>query len=377
MSTFPKAVNVVSFSIPYPPNYGGIIDVFYQLKALHATGIKIYLHCFQYDRQPASELNEYCAQVFYYKRKTDLVNNLSHTPYIVKSRSNKELLNNLLKNDYPIIFEGLHSCFFLTDKLLQNRLKIYRACNIEHEYYRHLAASSSKIKDKLFYIIESKKLKHYQKFLRYTDAMLTVSTKDYDYLKRTFPDNKVVCMPCFHCNNSITSHTGRGSYALYHGNLSVEENIDAVKYLINNVFSKTDIDFVVAGLKPTDEIRDLIYRSRRVRLVPNPDEETMRELITDAHVNVLYTNQATGLKLKLLNVLYQGRFVLANSKMCAGTELEKVCLIADCDEDMIKGLDDLFEKPFTREYITLREQVLEEHYNNRKNLQTLLDVLEY
>ncbi|MDD4142982.1 MAG: hypothetical protein PHR20_09415 [Bacteroidales bacterium] len=130
MSTFPKAVNVVSFSIPYPPNYGGIIDVFYQLKALHATGIKIYLHCFQYDRQPASELNEYCAQVFYYKRKTDLVNNLSHTPYIVKSRSNKELLNNLLKNDYPIIFEGLHSCFFLTDKLLQNRLKIYRACNI-------------------------------------------------------------------------------------------------------------------------------------------------------------------------------------------------------------------------------------------------------
>ena len=29
-----KNINIVSFDIPYPPNYGGIIDVFYKIKAL-------------------------------------------------------------------------------------------------------------------------------------------------------------------------------------------------------------------------------------------------------------------------------------------------------------------------------------------------------
>ena len=33
-----KAVNIVSFNIPYPPNYGGVIDVFFKIKALSKAG---------------------------------------------------------------------------------------------------------------------------------------------------------------------------------------------------------------------------------------------------------------------------------------------------------------------------------------------------
>ncbi len=29
-----KYLHIISFDIPYPPNYGGVIDVFYKLKAL-------------------------------------------------------------------------------------------------------------------------------------------------------------------------------------------------------------------------------------------------------------------------------------------------------------------------------------------------------
>ena len=36
--------------MPYPPNYGGVIDVFYKIKSLHAIGIKIILHCFKYGK---------------------------------------------------------------------------------------------------------------------------------------------------------------------------------------------------------------------------------------------------------------------------------------------------------------------------------------
>ena len=29
-----KEVHIVSFDVPYPPNYGGVIDVFYKIKTL-------------------------------------------------------------------------------------------------------------------------------------------------------------------------------------------------------------------------------------------------------------------------------------------------------------------------------------------------------
>ena len=35
-------LNVVSFDIPYPPDYGGVIDIYYKIKALNSAGIKIH-----------------------------------------------------------------------------------------------------------------------------------------------------------------------------------------------------------------------------------------------------------------------------------------------------------------------------------------------
>ena len=41
-----KKLHIISFDNPYPPVYGGVIDVFYKIKDLHAEGYEIYLHCF-------------------------------------------------------------------------------------------------------------------------------------------------------------------------------------------------------------------------------------------------------------------------------------------------------------------------------------------
>ena len=69
MKQFSSELNVVSFSVPFPANYGGVIDVFYKLKALSKLDVKIILHCFQYDRKPSKELENICEQVYYYPRK--------------------------------------------------------------------------------------------------------------------------------------------------------------------------------------------------------------------------------------------------------------------------------------------------------------------
>ena len=50
-----KNIHIVSFDIPYPPNYGGIIDIYYKVKTLNKLGINVILHCFQYGKKLQSE----------------------------------------------------------------------------------------------------------------------------------------------------------------------------------------------------------------------------------------------------------------------------------------------------------------------------------
>ena len=111
-------LHIISFDIPYPPDYGGVVDVFFKLKALSQCGAKIILHCYEYGRQHNDELNKFCAEVNYYPRNISKGKFLSKLPYIVSSRSNEKLLQRLLKDDYPVLMEGLHTTFFLNDAFL-------------------------------------------------------------------------------------------------------------------------------------------------------------------------------------------------------------------------------------------------------------------
>ena len=368
------SVHIISFSIPYPANYGGLIDVFYKIKALKEAGVKIYLHCFQYDRSISDELTKYCVSVKYYKRCTGFGRCLSYRPYIVQSRYAKKLMDDLLEDDYPIIFEGLHTCYYLCDKKLKDRIKIYRESNIEHDYYFNLAKSSTKFANKIFYFIEGIKLYLFQHHLVGADYLLTVSMKDCDYLKKVFPQNNVIYLPSFNGNNTVSSKSGRGNYVLYHGNLSVEENVVAVIYLINN-FAALNIPIIIAGLHPDKSIYKVAANYNNIKIIESPDDDKIHELISNAQVNLLYTFQATGLKLKLLNVLYRGRYVLVNSKMCAGTNLSELCEVADSENDMKDKLIKCFNSDFTQDMIDKRNDVLSEHYNDEINVQSLIKIL--
>ena len=134
-----KYLHVVSFDIPDPPNYGGVIDVYYKLKTLHKKGIRIILHAFEYPgRDRSDNLLNYCQVVHYYPRLLGFKSAVSGKPYIVSSRKSEQLLENLCRDDHPILFEGLHSCYYLGHPRLENRFKIYRESNIEHRYYFNL-----------------------------------------------------------------------------------------------------------------------------------------------------------------------------------------------------------------------------------------------
>ncbi len=365
-------LHIVAFSIPFPANYGGVIDVFYKLKALYKAGIKIHLHCYQYDRPEARELNAYCESVNYYTRKTGFLSQLSLKPYIVESRQSEELLKNLLADDFPILFEGLHSCYYLNHKELQSRILIYRESNIEHDYYFNLFKSEKSIAKKAFFLIESLKLRLYQKQLKYSTKMLVVSQTDRDYLVRQFPEKEVVYLPSFHGNSQVESLPGKGDYVLYHGNLSVGENALAAEYLVKEVFNDIDIPLKIAGLNPSEFIKDLVSQYKNIELIANPIQPEMESLIRNAQINVLVTFQATGLKLKLLNTLYNGRWMLVNPEMLAGTGLDRLCEIAGSAYELKQKIKSLFSTEFDQDQLIARKELLRQRFSDEENAKKLI-----
>ncbi len=370
-----KHLHIISFNIPYPANYGGVIDVYYKIRALHKLGIKVHLHCFKYDRDGNGMLASVCHKVYYYKRRTSPLAALGIKPYIVASRRSEQLFNNLLQDDYPILFEGLHSCYYIDHPKLKDRTKIYRESNIEHDYYYNLAKAERNLLKKTYFFIASIKLKHYQKVLEHAQLMLTVSKADTKYLQAHFPHKKVIHLPSFHPSDDFNVLTGKGNYALYHGNLSVPENTVAAEFLAKEVFYESKIPLVVAGLNPPESLKRIANNGGNMKLVANPGDEEMFDLIRNAQVNVLVTFQGTGLKLKLLNTLYNGRHVIVNKTILNGTGLDALCTVRETAEEIGRSAAELFDKEFDTAELQHRSNLLNSNYSNKVNAERLIEYI--
>lgn len=367
-------LHIIAFDVPYPANYGGVIDVFYRVKALSEAGVKVHLHCFEYGRGEQEILNR-CHEVKYYKRDTSFGKQLSLTPFIVNSRKSEALVLDLLKDDYPILCEGLHTTAVLLDKRLRNRKVFVRAHNVEHDYYNGLAEVERCGWKRLFYHVEAWKLRRYEPVLKNAAGIFAISQKDADYFKQFY--NNVTLVPGFSATDSVCSETGRGEYVLYHGNLSVRENEDAAKWLIENVFAELDLHCIVSGLNPSDKLKKLVDTYTNVTLMANPDDAEMIDLLRQAQVNILVTNQPTGLKLKLLNALYNGRFCLVNSDMVNGTSLDTLCVVADEPKQMIAEIKRLMEEDFTEDDIEKRDAQMRQLYDNEANALKIVEAISF
>lgn len=359
-NTSDKHLHIVSFDIPYPANYGGVIDVFFRIKALSERGVKIHLHCFEYGREHSEYLESFCHSVNYYKRETKITKLLNQLPYIVCSRDSDELLDNLRKDDYPILLEGLHCCKLLMCEEIQHRNIIVRTHNVEHEYYEHLAKAEVDSKKKLYLKQEVRKLKDFECILNKAKAVLAISQKDYEYFSQRY-DN-VHMLTAYNAYTEVDIIEGSSDYVLYHGNLSVAENYSAAEYLVE-AFRKLDVKFKVAGMNPPQHLVKIIEDIPNIELIESPDDQTLFDLIRHAHINILVTEQATGLKLKLLNTLFNGRFCLVNDKMVEGLNVDGLCYIVNDINAIRFAVGELMPRRFDSHQIERRRNNMKRFYD--------------
>ena len=368
-----KHLHIISFNIPYPPNYGGIIDVFYKLKALKELSIKIHLHCFEYGREQSTELNKYCETVNYYKRLSGITKAISKKPYIVNTRKSDELLQNLLEDNYPIMFEGLHTTFHLENPLLKDRFKIVRTHNIEQDYYIKLNEVEKNLFKQIYYSEEAARLKKYESVLKKASIIAAISENDFKYFNTEYSNTEFI--PAFHPIEEIQIRKGTGDYILYHGNLSVAENISAATELIESVFNNIEYPVIIAGRNPDKALIRIIEKHKNIHLIANPSDTEMREIISNAQINILTTAQNTGIKLKLIASMFSGRHCIVNDMMIENTGLEDLCNLANSTEEIINTINKLWKIEICEKIIDNRKQILNSKFSNKVNADKLIKII--
>lgn len=367
-----RHLHIVCLDVPYPVDYGGVFDLFYKIKSLSEAGIKIHLHCFEYGRGQQAELDKYCVEVHYYHRRTGHKCFSATLPYIVASRANTELLNNLQKDNYPVLLEGIHCTYFLHTGKLNNKRVFVRLHNVEHLYYRQLSYSASSWLKKIYYVRESKLLKTYEASLKNKATFWTVNEKDLDVFINQLGYSDIENLPPFMPEYAPEWNGEKGSYCLYHGNLSVAENEKAAEWLLEHIFSELQIPLVIAGKNPSEHLLRLAHREIHTCVVENPGDTEMQELIKKAQVNILPSFNSTGIKLKLINALYNGRHCLVNTAAVEGTGLDNCCTIANNCSDMKAALQYLYDQPFNLYQFEDRQKHLHNIFSNKANARKMI-----
>lgn len=366
-------LHIVSFDVPAPPSYGGVIDVYFKAKALAELGVKVHLHCFQYGRAKAKELERFCASVRYYPRHTGKLQLLNALPYVVVSRRSEVLMDRLLKDEHPILFEGLHCCYHLGDPRLHGRKRIVRAHNVEHDYYGALAKAASSTFRRTYFINEAHKLQRFESVLAEADHVLAISPKDEHYFNAHF--HNVTHVPAFHASERVEVPDGLGDFAFYHGALGVAENDQAALFLVKRVFEGLGVRLIIAGSEASSELKRAVAKAPNVELREGIGTDEIHRLVRAAQVNVLPTFQSTGIKLKLLLCLFNGRHVVCNTPMVEGTGLEGLCHVHDDPKTMRESILACMGKPANGQALEARASLLEERFSNKRNAERIAALL--
>lgn len=365
-----ETLHIVCFDAPAPPDYGGAIDLFFKIKALALAGCGINLHYFQYKQHRGHQgLEPYCKSIHVYERKKFHQCLTSSLPFIVASRVNKELINQLNKDAHPVLLEGIHGTGLLP-YLRKDKSVAIRMHNDEAAYYRQLAAAETSPLRNLYYSTEANKLQRYQRSIKHTYSSAAVSLADTQFFANQLGWSNIQWVPCFLPWQEVTSKSGQGHYALYHGTLSVPENIAVIKWLLRHVIKDSGVPFVIAGKNPGAHLEKLIAAYPGVKLTANPTDAALDDLIQQAQVNLLPSLNVTGVKIKLLHSLFMGRHCITNAAGVSGSGLNEGVTVCEDAQSMKATLQQLMQQDFLEKEVQQRKTLLHV-YDNTKNAAAL------
>ena len=141
-----------------------------------------------------------------------------------------------------------------------------------------------------------------------------------------------------------------------------------------DVYKETDYQLVIASNYKNTEVITEVLKHRNITFNPLTDENDLNILFENAHINALPTFQNTGIKLKLLNTLRQGKFIIANDYMVNETGLETLCEKANTKTEFLSKTAKLFNKDFEVSFVEERKRLLE-IFDSKSSAKKIIDLI--
>ncbi|MFP3596546.1 hypothetical protein [Chryseobacterium sp. SIMBA_029] len=369
-----KELHIISFNYPYPPTYGGIIDVYYKIKALSELGTIIHLHCFV-DKIPQKvddEIKSLVGNIFFYEKKKNPMLYFSRKPFAAAIRNSETLLKNLTTYKAPLLFEGLQTTAVI-NYLKDRGFKLYlRLHNNESAYYKGLAKSEKNILKKIIYTLESFKFHHYQnKLLKKFNAVFCLSQKE--YMETSNLSANAVLVHLFHGNEVVKNLDKKGDYFLFHGDLTTSDNKKALDETILLFKSLPGYPLIVASDRANESIKKKINKIENIRLVPIGNDDNLHRLFENAHANILLSYQNSGTKVKLFNALYNSRFVIINPNITDDKDLINLCSYGSTIEEIRAHIMMLAEQNYN--LTAERKEILQQNYSDKAKAKEIAAVI--
>lgn len=368
-----RPIHIVCLDAPSPPDYGGAIDMFYKVRALAQLGWRIHLHYFAYRKnRNTAGLADCCQEIHQYERKGLVAAFPLTIPFIVGSRINTLLIQRLNADKHPILLEGLH-CAGLVSHIKDTKRIVLRMHNEEASYYHHLAQSETSVFKKAYYRQESRLLKKFQHQLNKSVHLACVAQTDESLFADQYGFQQTAFIPCFLPWQSLAPNKGRGAFCLYHGNLSVAENEEAAMWLMTEIFRHGKHPLVIAGKGLSKRLVVEAARHSNVSLVNDPSIRVIDGLVREAQINVLPSLNRTGVKLKLLNALFNGRYCITNPQGIDGSGIKNGVIIASNADAWQTAINQLMPLSFEKAQVEERKSILQ-RYNNYLNATKLSEL---
>jgi hypothetical protein len=98
----------------------------------------------------------------------------------------------------------------------------------------------------------------------------------------------------------------------------------------------------------------------------------MQDIIGKAQLHILPSFNCTGIKIKLLNALFNGRHCVVNEQAVENTGMESICHVGSTAGSFKKIISAIYYQPMTTEEIGRREQLMGKRYDNIQNAEKLI-----
>lgn len=359
MSLSAKSVLMLLNRVPYPVNDGGALSMMSIIKEYAESGCKVHVLAMNTTKHHANEaefttfLLKWATVDFvlvdnrirFYELIRNIFLNKSYVLERFVSATYKEKLIELLTGKpYDLIHLDHLTSLLYVDVIREHckSLLVYRAQNVESQVWKSNALVTENVFKKLYFLLQAARLQNFELLsLSKVDLILAITDEDARYFRSV--TKKPVITHTVKIDIPALCPTLKPELSFFFlGSFEWLPNEEGIRWFLNTVWPVVtmrfpNIKFFIAGKKMPDWLMAL----RSTNIIPVGEVDNAVNFINEHSILIAPLVSGSGVRVKILEAMAQGRGVIATSVAAQGISVnnEDGILIADSVEQFVRQIE--------------------------------------